>query len=87
MPFFFTVTFAPDGLLVKDTGYSDFDTIDAQLENRTAVDNANTDLVFILSYGVVCSNYSMHHCDAFRKCRNLCSEICSLVGYDRLCII
>jgi hypothetical protein len=51
------------------------------------VDNANTDLVFILSYGVVCSNYSMHHCDAFRKCRNLCSEICSLVGYDRLCII
>ena len=53
MPFFFTVTFAPVGALVSVTGYSDFDTIDAQLENRTAVDNANTDLVVILSYCVV----------------------------------
>jgi hypothetical protein len=36
MPFFFTNTLTPAGELVKDTGYSDFDTIEAQLAIKKA---------------------------------------------------
>jgi hypothetical protein len=58
VPFFLTATLQPVGELVSDTGYSDFETIDAQLESKTAVDNANNDFVFIVyCLFFCCPNY------------------------------
>ncbi len=53
MPFFLTSTLHPAGLLVKDTGYSDLETMDAQLVIRNANAVIMDIFIFILYRGNV----------------------------------
>ncbi len=47
MPFFLTKTLHPAGELVNDTGYSDFETIEAQLAINAANGATNDSLIFM----------------------------------------